>query len=323
MLIGQVRRYGRDLRVALDGRIGASTDLVGLVDADRWEWTIAEAIADLIGPDRVERDEEVAARESFVVVQMGLFGRSRVFGELDAIDTAITLSALDQRAAKDAKTRRADSCDQSAGTGRTTAGRRGRRVSRAQRRAKALVGLAGDSLAGHSCDGRTVAAKPLMVVHVPLDRLTASASGLIDVAVPGWLPTLSGRLVDTLAADADVKAVLFDGARPLMVTRKLRATDIPADTRLACQARDMGGRDPAGRTPIGLSHLHHLDPHHHTKTTTATTTATTITRPIKKTVRATSGCMTPTGWSTSHPEATTASSTATAGPDSWTPPTAR
>ncbi len=316
-LVAQVRRYGREVRVALDDRIGASADLVGLTDADRWEWMIAEAIGDLAGPEQTERQEEQAARESFLSVQMGLFGRSRVYGELDVPDTAIAISAMDRRAAADI----------AAGTTGRPGDRRGRRVSRARRRARALVGLLADSLDGHTCHssnrasggstdslagtgdtdaqrpaaaehrtdtdgtaattgtaaaamtdqggaadagggrccgGRTVKAKPLMVVHVPLDRITTSASGVLDIAVPGWLPTLSARLTDGLAADADIKAVLFHGARPLMVTRKLHAPDIPADTRLACQARDMGARDPAGRTPTSLSDLHHLTPHDHT-----------------------------------------------------------
>ncbi len=318
-LVAQVRRYGREVRVALDDRIGASADLVALTDADRWDWMIAEAIGDLAGPEQTERQEEQAGRESFLSVQMGLFGRSRVYGELDVPDTAIAIAAMDRRAA----------ADQAAGLGSRPGdrtGRRNRRVSRARRRARALVGLLADSLDGHTCrttgtqtgpaartprppdshdcgnttgtaamtgtaaaamtgtaaaamtdqggaadtgggrccGGRTVKAKPLMVVHVPLDRITTSASGMLDIAVPGWLPTLSARLTDGLAADADIKAVLFHGARPLMVTRKLHAPDIPADTRLACQARDMGARDPAGRTPTSLSDLHHLTPHDHT-----------------------------------------------------------
>ncbi|WP_370326670.1 hypothetical protein [Euzebya sp.] len=44
-----------------------------------------------------------------------------------------------------------------------------------------------------------------------------------------------------------------------MVTRKLTAKDISDDTRLAVTARDLGARDPAGRTTVGLSDVHHLD----------------------------------------------------------------
>lgn len=121
------------------------------------------------------------------------------------------------------------------------------------------MGLLADSLAGRRADGRTVPAKPLFVIHIPLDRITQIASGLLEVAVAGWLPTLNGRLTDQLAGDADIKAVIFDGARPLMVTRKLTAKDIPGDTRLACAARDLGARDPGGGTPIPLSDPHHLN----------------------------------------------------------------
>ena len=257
-LVAQVRRYGRDVRIELDRRISASAGVVELLDADRFEWTIADAIADIIGPDITEKDEAAAAEESFLSVQLGLFGRSRIYGELDAVDTAVVLNGLDSRAATaaDDTDARSDEGSDAVSVPRTRAARR---RSRAKRRAKALVGLLADSLAGRRRNGRTIPAKPLFVVHIPLDRITATASGLLEITVPGWLPTLSGRLTDVLAPDADIKAVIFDGARALMVTKKLRANAIPADTRLACAARDLGARDPNGRTPIPLSDLHHLN----------------------------------------------------------------
>ena len=43
-----------------------------------------------------------------------------------------------------------------------------------------------------------------------------------------------------------------------MVTKKLHADAVPDDTRLAVQARDLGARDPGGRTTVPLSHVHHL-----------------------------------------------------------------
>ncbi|MDP8929191.1 MAG: hypothetical protein M3O70_11630 [Actinomycetota bacterium] len=45
-----------------------------------------------------------------------------------------------------------------------------------------------------------------------------------------------------------MRVVLFDGARPLAVSSKTRAAQIPAEVRLAVEARDRGCR---------LSRLHH------------------------------------------------------------------
>lgn len=101
------------------------------------------------------------------------------------------------------------------------------------------------------------------MVHIPLDRLTATAAGLLEVAVPSELPRLSAAVVESLAADADVRAVVMDGARPLCVTGRVDAATVPEDVRLAVQARDLGARDMGGATTVPLSHLHHLDPGSH------------------------------------------------------------
>ena len=138
-----------------------------------------------------------------------------------------------------------------------------RRRTRAKRRAGSLVDLARDGLAGRDDDGNVIPAKPTMVVHVPLDGITETASGLLECAVLNSLPTISSSLLEILAKDADVRAVLFDGARPLAVSKKANANDVPEDTKLAVKARDLGARDPAGRTPAPLSHIHHLKPGRH------------------------------------------------------------
>jgi hypothetical protein len=51
--------------------------------------------------------------------------------------------------------------------------------------------------------------------------------------------------------------VLIDGGRPLTVTKKVKAKQVPADVRVAVKARDRGDRFPGSRRRIG--HLHHLD----------------------------------------------------------------
>src|SRR5699024_2539147 len=81
--------------------------------------------------------------------------------------------------------------------------------------------------------------------------------GLVRTGLRGPLAKIGAATLKALAEDADVKAVLFDQARPLAVTSKLRAKDIPAGTRFAVAARDMGDRWPASQAP-----LEHCDAHH-------------------------------------------------------------
>ena len=255
-LVGQLRRFGRDLRAGVDERIGASDELIGVMDPERFAWAVAEAIDELRGATVKEREEDADAASTFLWVQMGLDGRSKVYGELDAPDTAVVLNGLDRQVEADERTAEQEE------TARPT--RHDRRRTRAKRRGRALVGLCADRLAGRTAAGRRVDAKPLMVVHVPLDLVSATAAGRLEVAVDGALPTLSARTVEALARDADVRAVVMDWARPLTVTRRIRADAVPEDTRLAVQARDMGARDPGGRTSVPSSDVHHLTPglHH-------------------------------------------------------------
>ncbi len=82
----------------------------------------------------------------------------------------------------------------------------------------------------------------------------------MELAAPGVLPTLTAATVEALAHDAHLRVVIFDGARPLAVSAKTRAADIPADTRLAVAARDGGCRFPASTAPLRWSESHHLRP---------------------------------------------------------------
>ncbi|MDP8928778.1 MAG: HNH endonuclease [Actinomycetota bacterium] len=82
----------------------------------------------------------------------------------------------------------------------------------------------------------------------------------MELAAPGGLPTLTARTVEVLARDADLRAVLFDGARPLAVSAKTLAADIPGEVRLAVGARDRGCRFPASTTPLRWSDCHHIIP---------------------------------------------------------------
>lgn len=74
----------------------------------------------------------------------------------------------------------------------------------------------------------------------------------------GGLPRISAAAAEALAAAADVRAVLFDGARPLAVSGKVNAANIPANTRFAVRARDRGCRFPGSPDPLAHTDVHHL-----------------------------------------------------------------
>ena len=49
-------------------------------------------------------------------------------------------------------------------------------------------------------------------IIVDVDNIDVTAAGTIDIATSGCLPVISARVVEALANDASVQAVLFDGA---------------------------------------------------------------------------------------------------------------
>jgi hypothetical protein len=119
------------------------------------------------------------------------------------------------------------------------------------------VNLAECFLAG----GRTGGAKPTIDVAVQLADVTTTSAGTVVLKTPGVLPTLSARLTDLLAADADLRATIFDGARPLATSKKRRAAAVPRSTRAAVRLRDVADRMPGSDRPI--DDLHHLTPKDH------------------------------------------------------------
>ena len=101
-------------------------------------------------------------------------------------------------------------------------------------------------------------ARPLVIVHVDVADITRGEAGIIELNVRGRLARITSATLDVLSRDADVRAVLFDGARPLAVSAKLHAEKVSDDVRLAVRARDMGDRWPGSNAPIGHTELHHF-----------------------------------------------------------------
>jgi hypothetical protein len=97
--------------------------------------------------------------------------------------------------------------------------------------------------------------------HTAIQRLSsqvaANPTGAVELPARGKLPRISAIACELLARDADFQAVLFHGARPLAVSNKLHAGNIPTDTRLGVRARDQGCRFPGSRDPITFTDIHH------------------------------------------------------------------
>jgi hypothetical protein len=226
-------------------------------------WAVDAAVEEL-RPGATERAERRTAEGSFLARQLSFDGGMRIYGELDPLGAATVNAALDARAAQPADDGAGDQGVEPAGTaqghGSIDTGLRAGRwtsTSKARQDARALVDVCAEWLGGDP--DRRRRARPLLVAHVDLSQATAHPCGTIELGVRGPLPRIGAATLEALARDADVKAVLFDGARPLAVTRKRRAKVLPDDVRFAVGARDRGCRFPGSQDPLGHSDRHHID----------------------------------------------------------------
>ena len=252
-ITGAVRRLSIADRAELDERIAASAAMYHGIDAydpDQLLWAVDQALDELRQARVVERAESRRREASFVSVQAALDGGVRLYAELDAVRGATVLNALDAASARPLATevpsKRQDAATQPEQAWTST--------PRARQYADALETVCADWLGGDA--GRP--ARPLLVAHVDLAQLSRRPEGTVELAVRGGLPRISAAALEALAASGDVRAVLFEGARPLAVTGKVKADTIPADTRFAVRARDLGCRFPGSADPLGHTDLHHM-----------------------------------------------------------------
>lgn len=250
-ITGAMRRLGAADRAELDRRIAASAahyDGIDAYDPDQLIWAVDQAVEQFRSA-RAEEHAEARRREtSFISVQAALDGGVRLYAELDAVRGATVLNALDAAAARPADAAR-DHQEAPA-----EAAERWTPTPRARQYADALESVCAEWLGGGA--GRP--ARPLLVAHVDLSQLQGRADGTVELAVRGGLPRITAATLETLAASGDVRAVLFDGAQPLATTRKVRADAIPADTRFAVRARDLGCRFPGSADPLAHTDVHHM-----------------------------------------------------------------
>lgn len=244
----------------LDDRIAATDRTHGLdrYDPDDLCDQVDAAADELRRLRAVERAEARRAGADVLVLQQTFDGMVTGWFRLNVLSAAVLVNALTHWTALLAKGSVTppetggtpavpDSDDPDTWTGR----------DRGRQQATALVALAAAALSGLlTPDGARRPAKPLYVLHVDVRQAHPTATLELDLA--GRLPSLTARLVELLGSDATIQAVLFDGHRPLAVSSKLHADHLPADTRLAVQARDLGNRDPGPCLPVGRAHVHHL-----------------------------------------------------------------
>lgn len=245
-----VRRLGAADRAELDARIAASAQRDGGIDAydpDQLLWAVDQAVEQLHSARAEERAEARRREASFVSVQAALDGGVRLYAELDPVRGATVLNALDAAVA------RPDEPGSAHDDTPTEVLKGWSATPRARQYADALESVCADWLGGSA--GRP--ARPLLVAHVDLSQVQRRPDGSVELAVRGGLPRVTAATLEALAASGDVRAVLFDGARPLAVTRKVRADAIPADTRFAVRARDLGCRFPGSADPLAHTDVHH------------------------------------------------------------------
>ena len=240
-----VRRLPIAARAELDAQIAATHAATGVdaFDPDHLVEAVDRAVAALSDPRNRERRERRAAASNYVSVQQDFDGGVTGVFSYDAVTAAIVLNGLDAAAPQPVAT--GDDHDPAEPT------RRGGQY------AAALVEMAAEYLAGVNSaipregnpTGKARRARPLFIGHVQVSDITPAEGATLELNVRGRLTRVTCATMEVLAQDADFRAVLFDGARPLAVSKKLYADKIPDDIRIAVKARDKGDRFPGSQDP--------------------------------------------------------------------------
>lgn len=264
-----------DLRGRVDERLAAtvaqSPQGTAAFDPDGLVWAVDAAVEEL-RHDKVAATERRAQERSFLARQLGLDGRMRCYGEFDPVSAAALNNAIDAKlrpllpGSSTAHGGDAGTTDPSGADGSTAAsaeaapeatdggGPQWQSGSAGRAAAQALVEVCAEWLGGDT--GRP--ARPLVVAHVDISQATAHPCGTVELNLRGHVPRIATATLERLSNDADMRAVLFEGRRPLAVSAKLNLAKVPAKLRLAVQARDGGDRFPGSPDPVGFADLDHV-----------------------------------------------------------------
>lgn len=279
-IVGATKRLSRDALAEVDARLAATVatypDGAGAFDPDGLVWAVDAAVDDLVLA-RTRRERETRKRRaSFLHVQHDFDGGSEGTFALDAVATAALVNTLDAFADRPRKadgspshlaaSETADGSDGADGAdgadggacdapAEVVASPKPAPTARGAQLAEALQRMCAHALGALGSGGRP--ARPLVTAHVDLSQVTAHPDGTVSLGVRGPLSRLSWSALERLAEDADLRAVLFDGARPLAVSR---TQQIPDKVRLAVAARDQGDRFPGSQDPTSHCDAHHVIP---------------------------------------------------------------
>ncbi|GEM_PF-1863623 len=278
-IVAATKRLSAADRHAIDERLAATLaqhqDGARAFDPDQLVWAVDEAV-DALRSQRAKASRERATRQSsYLHVQRDFEGGSQGSFALDPVATAALLTTLDAfadqpgsrpdasppaPAADDASSGAADGAAGASDNGSASAAADGcydadgvwqTPTRRGGQLAAALLRLCGHALG----NGPGRPARPLVTVHVDLSQLTAHPDGTLSLGLRGPLSRISWTALEQLASDADLRTVLFDGARPLAASG---TKEIPDKVRLAVAARDQGDRFPGSQDPIAHCDIHHV-----------------------------------------------------------------
>lgn len=295
-IVGATKRLSRAHRAEIDERIGAwLADPGASDDPDQLPWAVDAAVEQLRDQRKRERSSERRREASFVSVQSAFDGRVRVYGELDPVQAAPFLAALDAAAGPPTDDDEEPANDTVPSGGEPAADRRQQAPASAGTAAPAPDGACdadpaadgpGSAEGPGSADeddgawsptgrsrsyadalaeiagqwlagGRGRKPRAAITCHVDLSAAAVQPDGTLALHLRGDLPRVTAAVLDSLAANpATLRVVLADGARPLAMTTS--TTDgITAATRHAVAARDRGCRMPGCTSPAAHSDLHH------------------------------------------------------------------
>jgi len=271
-IVGATKRLSRADRAEVDARIAATVasypDGAGAFDPDGLVWAVDAAVDDLLLARRRQEREARKRRANFLQVQHDFDGGSEGSFALDPVATAALLNTLDAFADPPRKAESSGQpADEATGASDEDAEDTNGACSdagadaetpppptpRGAQLAEALQRLCAHALGALGSGGRP--ARPLLTAHIDLSQVTTHPDGTVSLGVRGPLSRISWSALERLADDADLRAVLFDGARPLAASGTRR---IPEKVRAAVAARDQGDRFPGSQDPTSHCDVHHL-----------------------------------------------------------------